>query len=100
MSQRVSTDEAAGLSLSWKAALIDEAGRSFRSGRFPVALMAVGWVHLALFLACQAIWRPDVESDKRHLILWVVEFLAVLGTLRAILGPGWYARTPAVGLVV
>jgi hypothetical protein len=85
----------------WKALLGDDLCRAIGRDRrrWAAALMAIGWIHLAGFLACQAIYDPAVESDPRHLGLWIAEFVAVLAALTAIVGRGWSGSSPAVSLV-
>lgn len=90
---------APGTGRGWKESLLAEARASFGRGRFPHALMAVGWVHLGFFLASQAIWHPKVQSDPRHPLLWLLEFVAVFATMRLVAGKGWLYQSPAVALV-
>jgi hypothetical protein len=40
-----------------------------------------------------------VQRDLRHLLLWGLELIAVLVTLRAIAGPRWFASSSAIGVV-
>lgn len=86
----------------WKAELRDDLDEAFAtgSGRWSRAVAAVGWIHLAAFLACQAIYDPTRHRDPRHLIIWAAEFVAVLMALRLIAGRGWMRSSTAVGLVV
>src|SRR4051812_5525587 len=83
----------------WKIALRTDAARVSARHRWGRALLVVGWVHLAAFLACQAIVDPAVRSDPRHLGLWVGDFFASLIALRWIAGKGWYRASPAAALV-
>jgi hypothetical protein len=83
----------------WQATLRDEIRETVVRRRLGPALMAVGWLHLGLFAACQAIVDPAVVSDPRHAGLWVIDLLGSLGILRLISGAGWYRDTPAAVLV-
>ena len=67
-------------SLDWNAALREELDRAIvrGGGRWSRALMAVAWIHLVTFLACQFLHDPLVERDVRHLVLWVVELVVVV----------------------
>jgi len=84
----------------WKARLAAEVGAAAVRDRWGMALMAVGWVHLGCFLACQALYEPGRFDDLRYPGLWVLELLAVAGVMRGIAGRGWYRASPGVGLVV
>lgn len=84
----------------WKAVLGDETRATFGRGGYPAALMAAGWVHLGFFLVCQWLYDPAIESDVRFPIVWSLEILAVIATMRAAAGRGWWNRTPAASLVV
>lgn len=84
----------------WRSALAADLGSLARRGRWGLALMAVGWVHLAFFLACQHFHDPKVWDDKRHLALWALELATALGIFRARIGRGWFRASPGVGLVV
>ncbi len=61
--------------------------------------MAVGWVHLAAFLACQALVDPGVRSDPRHPALWVADLLVSLATIRAVAGPGLLRSSSAAAVI-
>ncbi len=89
-----------GQSIAWKSAFVAELDRTSTRDRWGLALIAVGWIHLALFLACQAVYDPNVESDPRHLGLWLVELTVSLAAIRLISGRGWYRASPAAGLIV
>ena len=85
---------------SWRTQFHNELDRSAARGRWGLALMVVGWVHLAGFLACQAIYQRDVRSDPRHPALWFLEFGAILVVFRLVSGPGWWRASPAGALIV
>lgn len=76
-------------SLDWNAALREELDRAIvrGGGRWSKALTAVAWIHLVTFLACQFLHDPLVERDVRHLVLWVVELIVVVITMRR--SPAW-----------
>src|SRR5262249_24902202 len=69
-------------------------------GRWGLALMIVGWVHLADFLAGQAIYKEDVRGDLRHLALWVLEVVAVVAGVRRLAGKGGWRDSPAASRMV
>lgn len=94
------SDIAGTIRPDWRAALRAEAAGSAARLRLGPALSAVGWVHLAAFLACQAIVRPEVKSDPRHAGLWMIDVAGSLAALRMIAGRGWYRDSPALGLIV
>jgi hypothetical protein len=64
------------------------------------ALMAVGLVHFAAFLVCQAVYTAGVRAPTVSLALWGVELFAVLTAMRMVAGRHWIRSSPAVGLVV
>jgi hypothetical protein len=64
------------------------------------AVMAIGWVHLAFFLVCQAVYTAGVRSPTASLLLWGTELLAVLTALRLVAGRDWIRASPAIGLIV
>jgi hypothetical protein len=85
---------------SWRLAFLDELARNAAEGRWGRALMAVGWLHLAMFLACQAIYRVDVRSDPRHPVLWFAEVVLSLGIFRLMAGRDWWRASDAAALIV
>lgn len=85
---------------AWRDMLRSEAALSAKRGRWGIAFVAIGWVHLATFLACQAIADPNVKSNPGHAGLWLADALASIGLLRAIAGRGWYRDSAAAVLVV
>jgi hypothetical protein len=84
----------------WRAALhadLREVGIRRPWGR---ALMAVGWVHLVFFLACQAVYTWGHKSEWVTLLLWALELFAVLVAMRRVAGRDWIRESPGVALVV
>ncbi len=84
---------------TWRGALSAEARRTLASGRWPTAFLAIGWVHLAFFLALQAIDDNQPHSDLRHPALWLVEFFCVVSVLIWAGGWRWYNASPAVSVL-
>ena len=85
----------------WRAALhaeMRDVGIRRPWGR--AALMAVGWVHLVFFLACQAVYTWGHKSERLTLLLWVLELAAVLVAMRRVAGRDWIRESPGVTLVV
>jgi hypothetical protein len=64
------------------------------------ALMAIGWVHLAFFLVCQAVYTAGVRAPVVSLSLWAAELFAVLVAMRFVAGRDWIRASPAIGLIV
>jgi hypothetical protein len=62
--------------------------------------MAVGWVHLVFFLACQAVYFWGQKSERLTLLLWALELAAVLVAMRRVAGRDWIRESPGVALVV
>lgn len=85
---------------SWRAAFLADLDRDAARGRWGLALIVVGWLHLAAFLACHAIYQADIRSDLRHPALWALEVASVIAAFRKVSGPGWWRASPAAGLLV
>lgn len=83
-----------------KAALAADLVRVAVRDRWAQALMAVGWVHLAAFLVCQAIYTAGQRAAGPMLAVWAVEFVAVLWAFRRFAGPSWHRSTPLAGVVL
>lgn len=86
---------------AWRELLRQDLARTIvrGGGRWSRAVAAVAWIHLGIFLGCQALYDPGVQRDPRLVLLWGVELVAVVVALRAIAGPRWFASSPAVGVV-
>lgn len=67
--------------------------------RWGLALMAVGWVHLAVFLVCHLLHVSGDRREIHYVLAWGLELLGVILVLRAIAGRGWYRSTPLAGLI-
>ena len=85
--------------LTWQAMLRSEIQQTVIRRRLGLALIAVGWLHLGLFVVCQVIVDPAVASDLRHAGLWIVDLLGSVAILRLVCGAGWYRDSPAAVLV-
>src|SRR5262249_24493097 len=83
-----------------KAALVADLGRVAARDRWGLALMAIGWAHLAFFLVNQAVYTPDDSRAGLSLALWVAEVVAVLGIMRGMAGRGGCGAWPLAGVVV
>ncbi len=81
------------------ARLVAEVARVAATQHWGQALMAIGWVHLAIFAACQALYRPEILTDLRHPGLWALEFAAAVGVMRLAAGPSWWRATPLAGVI-
>jgi hypothetical protein len=96
-------DASSGLPTSpddWRSALLADMRRVGIRRPWGRALMAVGWVHLAFFLACQAVYLWGHKSERLTLMLWALELAAVLLTMRQVAGRDWFRASPGVVLVV
>jgi hypothetical protein len=83
----------------WREALRTDLLESPLRGRLSMALMAMAFIHLACFLGCHAIFDPRVHRDMRHLALWLVELMTVLGMLSVVMGPGWFRSSSSISLL-
>ncbi len=68
--------------------------------RWSVALMIIGWQHLAFSLIYQAFYTPDPRRAALYLSLWALEVVSVLVTMRLVAGKGWHRATPLAGVIV
>jgi hypothetical protein len=86
---------------AWSVLLREDLHRtiSHGGGRWSRALATVAWIHLGIFLTCQAIHDPSVQRDPRLMFLWGVELAAVLTAMRTIAGPRWFAFSSATGVI-
>lgn len=96
-----STLNGSASSFDWNKALRAELDHAVvqGGGRWSRTLMAVAWIHLCTFLACQFLHDPLVERDVRHLVLWIVELVVVIMTMRRIAGLGWFWSSPAINVI-
>lgn len=83
-----------------KAALAADLVRVATRDRWGQALMAVGWVHLAMFLVCQAIYTSGDRAAGPIVAVWAVEAVAVLWAFRRFAGPSWHRTTPLAGVIL
>jgi hypothetical protein len=70
-------------------ALRAELARALDARPWGPALLTIAAIHLAIFLACQAMFTANILNPPYYLGLWGVELAAVVLALRAWLGPGW-----------
>lgn len=67
--------------------------------RWGLALMAVGWVHLAVILVCHLLHISGDHHEIHYVLAWGLELFGVVLVLRLIAGPGWFRSTPLAGLI-
>jgi hypothetical protein len=84
---------------AWKAVAVADLDRVAMRHRWGLALIAVGWIHLAAFLFCESMYARGILRESYYLAVWALEFTAALGAIRAIAGPGWYRSTPLAGVI-
>ena len=79
---------------------VAELRRAAIQDRWSLGLMAVGWVHLATFLASHALYRSGELSAPPYLLMWAAE-LAVVAVLirRMVTDNGRHAAPPLVPLL-
>ncbi len=79
---------------------LDELKRAVFRDRWGLGLMAIGWVHLATFLVCYAMYRAGRLDPPPYVALWMVEFVVVALMLRRIVtANGRRKAPPLVGLL-
>ena len=79
---------------AWKRRLVADLEWVALRDRWGRAFMAVGWVHLGFFLACQALYSLDASHDIYYLSLWALELAVNLWLFGRLAGRGWYRATP------
>ena len=84
----------------WKTPLLADLRRVGIGRPWGRALMAVGWVHLVFFSACQAVYLWAHKSERLTLLLWALELGAVLLAMRRVAGKDWIRDSPGVTLIV
>ena len=61
--------------------------------------MAIGWIHLAFFLVCQAVYSSGERGKWPSLVLWSTEVGAVFLAMKFIAGKGWLYESSVVRLI-
>jgi hypothetical protein len=79
---------------------VDDLERVALRDRWGLALVFMGWIHLAVFLICQALYSAGDRRSSHFLALWALEFFGNLWVLRRLAGPGWHRSTPLIGVLV
>ena len=85
--------------VNWSALRADFV-RVANRDRWGLALMMIGWIHLAFSVVYQAFYVPGPSRAPLFLALWVSEVTAVAVMMRRVAGRGWYHATPLAGVVV
>jgi hypothetical protein len=85
---------------AWRAGLAADLHRVAVRDRWGRALIAIGWLHLAVFLACQLLVWKAILGGAPYLALWSLELLGMFVIFRRIAGRGWVHRTPMAGVVL
>jgi len=83
---------------AWRASLRDDMSRTLDDPRWARGLMAIGWLHLATFLVCEALADPIPKRDPRFPAIWFAELVGVFVVMRLLVGPGWIRRGEAIRL--
>ncbi len=87
--------------ISGLAADVAELARVASRDRWGLALIGIGWVHLAVFLACHALYARGDRSESHFLPLWGLDLsLAVAIFRRSIGGRSRRPAPPMLGVVV
>ena len=84
---------------AWMARLSTDLVRVAVRDRWGRAFMAAGWVHLATFLACQALYSFGASHDIYYLSLWAFELTVNLWVFRRLAGRGWCRVTPLASIL-
>jgi len=68
------------------AAEVAEVARIAGRDRWGVGLMAIGWMHLAIFLACHALFARGDRAEWHFVSLWGLDLALALGIARRFVG--------------
>lgn len=83
------------------AADVAEIARVAVRDRWGLTLMAVGWVHLAIFLVCFTLISVGDRTEIHFLALWAAELAAVIAIVRGTIGHRSRGPAPALlGLAI
>jgi hypothetical protein len=96
-------DESTRLAISldaWMGQLVADLERVALRDRWGRAFMAVGWVHLAFFLTCQALYSLGDFHDIYYLSLWALELVVNLWVFGRLAGRGWSRANPLVPILI
>jgi len=88
--------------ISWNHLLRSEIQQTLiqGQGRWSRALMAIAWIHLASFSTCHFILRSlGRGADPFHVLVWFLEWVAILATMRKLVGKGWFWSPPAIHFI-
>jgi hypothetical protein len=85
---------------TWRSALHAELKQVGLRRPWGRGLMAIGWVHLVFFTACQAVYFWGQKSEPLTLLLWALELFAVFVAMRRVLGKDWIRESPGIALIV
>lgn len=83
----------------WKSELVAELDRVAIRDRWGLALMLLGWNHLAVFLTCHVIYVMGDRQNIHYLGLWGLEFATNVWIIRRVAGSGWLHTTPLAGVI-
>ena len=80
------------------AADVAEIARVAVRDRWGLALMVVGWIHLAVFLVCFALIAQGDRTEIHFLALWALELVVVIAVYRRTIGDR--SRGPAPAMLI
>ena len=84
----------------WKSELVADLERVALRDRWGLALMILGWVHLAIFLTCQILFTIGDRHHTHYVGLWGLEFFTQPRGDPPRGGPGRVRSTPLGGMIV
>ncbi|AGA25713.1 hypothetical protein [Singulisphaera acidiphila] len=85
--------------LRWKTELVADLERVALRDRWGLALMILGWSHLATFVACQVLHSIGDRRNVHYLGLWALEFATNIWVIRRVAGRRWFCTTPLAGVL-
>ena len=84
---------------AWKAEFVADLDRVAARDRWGRAIMGIGAIHLAAFLACEFLYTSGDLRETPYVAIWLFELAAVLMTVQLIAGRYWWRSTPLAGIL-
>jgi hypothetical protein len=85
---------------SSRALWLSELTDALRRDRWGLAIAAIGWLHLAWFVALQVAYSQGDHTPWHYVSAWIAEVLSVILVMRGVAGRRWLKLPPMGGVIV